>query len=296
MTSPSRSFLEGARDNLRQQERIWEELPVGSFSRITPVYFTTGKHFEMLYLSLTSLQILGSSHIGNVWIYCDADDPWTGRQAERLLQLDLRIHLCDAAYGCNWGGLRQIMTELTAMKQLSRTEGDGYLMKVDSDVVFLNNSLFDQVMRGRFKVLANKPGLYGFHDNRMKYIQGGCFFISNSCMRSLDVDKVETTTKSIKEDSPFSSGDDNMPVDYWFTRYLHENGVSPRFREYYYCLQFLPLDLPSKSCSVLHVEGGLLQEVLSLPYSLRFEEYRSSLGEDLEDIRVKIMVDAVDAL
>ena len=110
--------------------------------KTTLVYFTCRKHFKYLFLSLKSVKILNSDHIGEIVLFIDRYDFLTERQIEMLRELVLPIHIRKTGKLSTWG-INLIINELNAFRYLARSmNNDAYIMKVDSDVLFISDSIF----------------------------------------------------------------------------------------------------------------------------------------------------------
>jgi hypothetical protein len=141
-----------------------------------------------------------------------------------------------------------------------------YLVKFDSDVLFLSDGIF------RF-VADSKAGAVGtpvskLHDSEQQedYMQGGCYFIGAKELRAILA--IPVTATSI---APTKWGE--IPEDQFFSALLRRRGVKPVYNDFLY---FEPIfiasgtektDLEARlkampaTADVLHFEGNKLDKV-----------------------------------
>lgn len=138
------------------------------------VYFSCGAHAEYLELSLRSLARVASGWLGSVYVGEDPDDPLPQSARDRLTSLYLPLHFRQ------WGkvtgyGAETVISELKAFRDVARELPDNHwLMKVDSDVLFLNNSILSGSCRWQGDLVGQRERYWG-RDHR--YAQGGVYFL-----------------------------------------------------------------------------------------------------------------------
>lgn len=141
---------------------------------IHAVYFSCGAHAAYLEYSLRSLAQVNESRIAAVHIGEDPDDPLTPDVRARLAVSGLPLR-----FG-QWGkvtgyGEDTIVSELRAFCEIAGTVETGdWLMKVDSDVLFLNGDLFDQMAHCHGEMVGQRERAWG---SAYQYAQGGVYFL-----------------------------------------------------------------------------------------------------------------------
>ena len=173
-----------------------------------PVCFTCARHFEFLRLALSSLGILAPS-VKEINIYMDKADPFTAVQCD-LLRSESRYPLSfhQTVYPMSWAGPLVILNELYAFRKLAGQMRTGdFLVKFDSDVIFLSDAIFEFVASGEGGAIGTgvrevhpswvREGHPSFRNN---YIQGGCYFIVGAELRAMVNSRITATARSLSRE------------------------------------------------------------------------------------------------
>lgn len=164
-----------------------------SKGKIYPVYFSCGNHFKYLFISLKSLEEIGSKCIGNVYLYIDKDDFISGKQKVKLKKLSLDVVIRKTKYKMSWGGLKLIKNELEAFEEVhSEIRSEDYIAKVDSDIVFISDFIFKYVLASG-KDLVGEGAFTNY-----KYSQGGLYFLKSRFVPNI----TKYTDKNFKVEDP----------------------------------------------------------------------------------------------
>jgi hypothetical protein len=162
-----------------------------------PVCFTCARHFETLRIALSSLDILAPS-VKEINIYMDKADPFTAVQCE-LLRSESRYPLSfrQTVYPMSPPGLRVILSELYAFQKLAEQMRTGdFLVKFDSDVIFLSDTIFQFVANGGAGAIGT--GVNEIHPSvRNDYLQGGCYFIVGAELRAMVNSRITATALAL---------------------------------------------------------------------------------------------------
>jgi hypothetical protein len=148
--------------------------------KIHLVYFSCSRHFNHLILSLRSLKFLNAPLLNTVFLYIDRDDPLSPDQRTMIYELGLPVLILATRYPMARSGINVIMNELAAFDNIAEScsEGD-YIGKVDSDILFISNAVFE-------KVVISAVDMYGQKvTNGFEFIQGGCYFIASKAVSNL---------------------------------------------------------------------------------------------------------------
>jgi hypothetical protein len=232
-----------------------------------PVCFTCGKHFRFVRLALFSL---GKCRplIKEVSIYMDRGDPLSPAEC-KILKSECRypLNFRVTRYPMSaWGPMVQL-SELQAYQEIAEDMGDrDFLVKFDSDVLFLSDEIF------RF-VANNNAGVVGtpvskLHDSARgeDYMQGGCYFVRSRELKAiLGIPVRETSGR------PTKWGE--LPEDQFFSELLRRCRVKFSYNDF---LFFDPIFIASgtgkkeledrlrampSNAGVLHFEGNQWDKV-----------------------------------
>ena len=231
-----------------------------------PICFTCRRHVEFLRLALRSLSIL-APQVKKIHVYMDEADPLTASQRE-LLQRESKYPLVfqRTLYPMSWAGPRTILNELSAFRNVAKQMGAGdYLLKFDSDVVFLSDTIFQFVVDSPGEAIGTSVS--DIHspapsESIKDYMQGGCYFIAAAALRMiLNFYITRTALLMLRERA-------NIFEDQFISSLLEQCGariVYDGFLYYDSCFAKVDLDevelearlraIPA-TASVLHFEGN----------------------------------------
>jgi len=147
-------------------------------ARFKICYFSCRPHFRLLYCSLHSLYQLKGLDF-RVVVFNDNSQPLSHIQERALQALSPGITIIDWPRGAGWGAT-QIHSIWRAYRlAASDMLDEDVLVKIDSDVFFLNSRIFAAVRQSRAALVGD--GHYvGF-----RYCQGGCYFLRASAIRKI---------------------------------------------------------------------------------------------------------------
>jgi len=232
-----------------------------------PVCFTCSKHFRFVRLALLSLNRCAPA-VERIYIYVDKSDPFTDDQYEQL-RAESRCPLIfgTTQYGmASWGPKVQL-SELRAYGEVAKDMSPGdFLVKFDSDVLFLKDSIFQLVAASGAGAVGTAVSKLHDSERSEEYMQGGCYFIgAQELQKTLSITVTKTSL------APTKWGE--IPEDQFFSGLLHRCGVEPHYNDFLY---FEPIfiashterselkarlkELPANA-AVLHFEGNKLDKV-----------------------------------
>ncbi len=144
---------------------------VSEETKITCLYFSCFNDFEYLFISLKSLEKLKSNFIKNIYLYMDKKAPFSKEQIEKIKkEFTWEIFLRTTKYNSSSAGVKLIINELSAIRDIIKEiNKNDYLAKLDSDVLFISEKIFKEVMRGNNGALGQRTDA-GFMEG------GSCFF------------------------------------------------------------------------------------------------------------------------
>lgn len=188
--------------NLRRY-RIGEPRGSGSAVSFFPICFTRAADFEFLRLSILSL-CRSAANVKEIHIYSDPADPLSRSQMDQIrddCKQPLVFHL--AKYRASIYGPQVRLNELYACEQLlQRMPDDAYLMKFDTDVLFVSARVFQEVSESnRAAVNVGFPGL---SDRQGPAV--GCCFVRARELRGMVGSRVEGEAAGIYDLSSTLSG------------------------------------------------------------------------------------------
>jgi hypothetical protein len=248
------------RNSLRPRARQYEH--THGQSLFFPLCFACSKHFELLRIALRSLNNWALP-IKEITIYMDKKDPFSAEQ-RHLLQTETQYPLKfqRTIYPMSPPGPRVVLNELHAFRRLAeQMRARDFLLKFDSDVIFLSDSIFKFVLNAGAQAVGTcvtevHPTL---HD---KFMQGGSYFIVGSALRKLVDTSIATTGFSLLRRHTYLS------EDQFISTLLHRSGAKIIYNTFIYSdailaepgLDDIILDsrllVIPKTASVLHFEGN----------------------------------------
>lgn len=142
-------------------------------------YFSCYSYFSYLYCAIDSLV----RHVGQpctVYLFNDQEQPLSEGQIEklRLKVPDLRVFLWPKSMG--WGQAQIASIWKAYALAAEQAADDDIVARVDSDVFFFNDRIFEFVQRSAADVVGDG------HFVDFEYSQGGCYFLRASAVRSIN--------------------------------------------------------------------------------------------------------------
>ena len=248
------------RNRLRSQVR--QDDQSDDQRRFYPICFACSKHFELLRIALQSLS-KWAIPIAQITICMDKNDPLSGEE-RRTLQSEARYQLKfqRTAHPMSTPGPRVILSELHAFRDLAaQMRPKDFLLKFDSDVIFLSDAIFRFVADARAEAVGTcvtdvHPTLQD------KFMQGGSYFIAGSALRAIVDTWITGIGFSLLRRHSYLSEDQFM------SSLLRRNGIQIVYNTFIYSDavlaepglddKALDMRLPKipKAASVLHFEGN----------------------------------------
>jgi hypothetical protein len=207
-------------------------------TQIHAVYFSYNKHFWILLCSLQSLKRLEIPFIGNIYIYYDRTGPFSKKQWNLLRQIYPNLIARRSRFRLR-RGLDRICSELIAFKEInSEIGGDDYLVKLDSDILFLSDNIFKVVIESEMDLVGQYPNVA---IPKFKYTQGGCYFMSNriisKMIRTSFFKTVMKTTRIMKREVPkphLRASWRWLPEDAFMYNLMEQNTNKIQFIDFYF--------------------------------------------------------------
>src|SRR5262249_46606742 len=163
---------------IRWDYRTVPSRPMVNSTVFFPVCFTCGKHFKHFRLALFSFGQCAPP-AKEINVYMDKGDPLSDAECE-LLRSESRypLNFQRTAHRMAWGGPKLVLSELNAYREIATRMGaQDYLMKFDSDVLFLSDKIFRFVATtGAGAIGTSVAQLHGAEGQEGDYMQGGCYF------------------------------------------------------------------------------------------------------------------------
>ena len=193
------SFAIKIRDLKKEKQNSYPVTPTKKM-KINLVYFSCKNHFNILFDSLKSLEKLNSKNLGKVYLCIDRKDKLTSSQTSEIKKLNLNTRILLSKYKLSTRGHSNLMSEIIAFNQISREiSQEDYLAKVDSDVLFISERIFQEVIASNFEVIGDNwamPCIPNFFPNG--FMQGGMYFVKNSTVSKLNTLNLRNSIKEIK--------------------------------------------------------------------------------------------------
>jgi hypothetical protein len=260
------SNLKRGRDALKAFQRYDRQLakhaidaPSTHFSEprealISAVYFSCHGHFGMLDLSLQSLLAHGS-HLKNIWIYEDASDPFSASERAALRGASSIIRLITGPRVTGWG-YETLLRELAAFGHVAHDPAESatcWLMKLDSDILFLNSKILSQVAQCNADIFGQPFR----HPSGLAYTQGGCYFVATNFVDTLVNAPLTPVMRALSHRLNRRLSD--LPEDASIFAIAQSQGARAAFGDYYLPHQRIASFSPStdEEASVIHFESNL---------------------------------------
>ena len=169
---------------------------MGKSVRVHLAYFSCGSHEPYLELSLRSLIATHTSSVVRVWVCEDPDDPisQSGKVRLGLLGLPLVFKMSGKVTGY---GEKTVLSELEMLSGIAKELSAGdWLAKVDSDVLFLNGSVFEMLSGCTGELVGQCERVW---DPLCRYVQGGIYFLRAGCTLLRQSSEIERVSKIVSE-------------------------------------------------------------------------------------------------
>ena len=191
----------------------------------------------------------------------DKADPFTAAQCE-LLRSESRYPLSFQQTVYPWKGPPMLLNVIHAFRKLAERMGtEDFLLKFDSDVIFLSDAIFQFVANGEAGAIGT--AVCEVHPSIPNdYMQGGCYFITGAALRVIVSSRITATALALSWEHLF------VFDDQFISDLLRRNGIKivyNNFLHYDSVLAKPELDetelearvraIPA-SASVLHFEGN----------------------------------------
>jgi len=154
-------------------------------------FFSCHSYFSYLYCSIHSLINLNTDVRFKFLIFNDEEQPLSENQVKIIKEMvpDCQVILWPKSMG--WGE-EQIACIWRAYEKAVQGLGDNnYIARVDSDVFFLNDSVFQLVIKSNADLVGDG------HYVDFKYCQGGCYFFKVSAVKKIAEQFTIESMKSI---------------------------------------------------------------------------------------------------
>jgi hypothetical protein len=232
-----------------------------------PVCFTCGKHFRFVRLALISLGKC-EARIKQIYIYMDTGDPLSIAECEQLrTESQYPISFRLTKYPMSSWGPKVQLSELRAYREIAEQMSAGdFLVKFDSDVLFLSNRIFQFVANSEAGSVGTHVSKLHGSEGHEEYMQGGCYFIgAKELCAIISIPVARSTFAPTKWDE--------VPEDQFFSSLLRRCGVKPLYNDFLY---FDPVFIASRTddnqlnaalqaipstAGVLHFEGNQWDKV-----------------------------------
>ena len=140
------------------------------------VYFAYQPDFEYMLLSLKSL-VKNVDHLADIFLFIDQKAPFSQSEEQAFIAVYPNIKL-RPVYNFSWASIETTMAEINSFLEVSKQSNDeDYLVKVDSDILFLAGSKFERIAYS---------GIDTFGDTRhinYQYYQGGLYGIKHKLVK-----------------------------------------------------------------------------------------------------------------
>ncbi len=221
--------------------------PTNPERRFRLCFFSCHSHFRFLYCSLHSLSKYASNIPYSILIFSDEEQPLSEAQIVAIESLipGTRVMIWPKSVG--WGA-KQIGNIWRAYGlAVSDLKENDILAKIDSDVFFFNDTIFRAVARSDASLVGDG------HYVNFEYSQGGCYFLTVSAVRKINVEIEGIGMQAMLGDIPVQAEDaavhyfaKKLKLPVWLTWYMmfpdelkNAGRLSPWIRWKFSCLHFV---------------------------------------------------------
>ena len=225
-----------------------------SRNKIHCLYFVCGRHFDCLLISLNSLRNVSLECIGTVYLYVDRDDSFTRVQVDLLHRLIPRLVIRESDNKTTGLGAQAIANEVGVFLDVGKEiEPEDYLAKVDSDILFVSDDVFHDVLQSGDDAFGD---ICDYWDPFL-FFQGGCYFIKGGLLsefRDFDSSIMPSVLAEMNNEIARQKGRvfATYTEDAVIYSFLKTKTDRIRLTRFYGCEQDI-CDL-SKRCSLIHFQ------------------------------------------
>jgi hypothetical protein len=139
-------------------------------------FFSCHSYFKYLYCSVDSIKRYVTTVPYKIIVFSDTDQPLSEAQTKALCNLVPGTRVIPWPKSMGWGA-EQISNIWQAYENVASTAAENdVIARVDSDVFFFNQRIFDAVSRSEADFIGDG------HFVNFKYHQGGCYFFRKSAV------------------------------------------------------------------------------------------------------------------
>ncbi len=220
---------------------------------IHAVYFCCHRDFAMLRMSLVSLVKHGGAKIERIYIYEDESDPLTDDEKRDLSSLT-RLSIVAGPRYTGWGA-EALVRGLNFYRRMLAEVPEGavaWLLKIDADVLFLNDRVFQQIADCDEDFFGQPYS----HPSGLRYSQGGCYAIKTEFLPRLLATPVSATMRTLSRAMGIPIA--RLPEDACVFSLAARNAPRVKFSDFYLPADRIPTFVPSPTepASVIHFETG----------------------------------------
>ena len=162
--------------------------------KIYPVYFTCSNHYNELTSSINSIVSVCYQLTQRIYIYCDIDDYFSQDQIDGIKKICPDVVIRKTESSMSWGGVKTVENELYGFYEISKEIDDGYIMNVDSDLIFISDAILRHVSNSESDLIGNLMEVIfvsqldeSIKSDVIRFHQGSCYFIKSNFAKQLIV-------------------------------------------------------------------------------------------------------------
>lgn len=228
--------------------------PPACGASIVAIYFSCHGHFAMLDASLRSLLKNGARRLRRIYIYEDDSDRFTSMEKAELCGSSTIVTVVTGPRVSGWG-VDTLLRELALFRKILQEHvepGARWIMKLDSDVLFLNDNVFRLVAACDADVVGQPCA----HRAGLTYAQGGCYFLATHfAARLVGVPVADAIQKLSKQlELPVY----RLPEDASIFKLAQHSGARVLFSDFYLPKERIPTFVPSsqEEACLIHFESS----------------------------------------
>lgn len=184
-------------------------------------FFSCYSHFRYLYCSLHSIVNHANTLSFKIIVFSDEDNPLSQAQIKAIQGLipGAKVILWPKSIG--WGPTQISWIWRAFQLSSENTNDEDIIAKIDSDVFFFNDRVFQMVLRSHADLVGDG------HYVNFKYCQGGCYFFRAAAVKQIvklienqSVDNLLSKSNILGEDEAAHYFAKQLDLEIWLTWFM----------------------------------------------------------------------------
>jgi len=186
-------FLYDLKTKFKFNKKLCAVQQISKQPKIHFFYISCGKDFKYLFISLRSLEKLNLGCRGNIYLYIDKKDHLSNEHIKKLKKEFIwNMVIRKTKYKLSWGGAKLLISELVAFREiLTEINQNDYVAKIDSDVLFISDRIFKEVIKGESEAIGQRK--------KEGFMEGGSYFLKASLISKIVILRIYKLVKQTNQ-------------------------------------------------------------------------------------------------